>query len=187
MLNKKISIAIASLSAFIVLSAASLQQVPQQGAPGQAPQGAPGPQGPPPAPQKYTNLKVLSKKISNQELRKLMGNYNASLGVNCGYCHVAKPTPTNPNARDYASDAKPEKEMARHMIKMTEKINKKYFANGNGGAAIVAIDCYTCHGGKKEPINVAPAPARPPGAPAGPGAPAAPGTAPAAPSAPARG
>ena len=53
----------------------------------------------------------------------------------------------------FASDAKPEKDIARHMFRMTGKINKKYFSfdKDDKGAMIPAITCMTCHRGSPHP------------------------------------
>ena len=97
--------------------------------------------------EKFKNLKVLPKKISNDDLRKVMRGWNNALGVKCNFCHVQ--SPDDPKKLDFASDAKPEKEMARSMYKMTQKINKKYF--DHKGAAVLEVDCNTCHRGKTHP------------------------------------
>jgi hypothetical protein len=44
-----------------------------------------------------------------------------------------------------ADDSKPEKLIARKMIKMTNQINKKYFEARS--AEVVAVGCVTCHRG----------------------------------------
>src|ERR1700710_1998425 len=78
----------------------------------------------PPAEQ-YVNLKVLPKDISSKDLQKIMvDDFEDGLGVACNFCHSADKT----NGQlDFVSDAKPEKEIARRMMKMTLGINKKYF------------------------------------------------------------
>lgn len=95
----------------------------------------------------FKNLKVLPKRIGNEELRSIMKSWNAALGVKCNFCHVQ--SKDDPKKLNYASDVKPEKEMARSMYKMTAKINKKYF--GHEDAAVLEVSCNTCHRGKKEP------------------------------------
>ncbi len=54
---------------------------------------------------------------------------------------------------DYASDAKPEKQIARRMMIMTVGINKKYFGLKHPliGRSILAITCVTCHNGQPRP------------------------------------
>lgn len=98
------------------------------------------------------NLKVLPKNISNDDLDKVMDEWKAALGVKCNFCHAA--SPDNPRKMDWASDAKPEKEMARKMYTMTGKINKKYFhtkKGEDGMMAMEAVNCNTCHHGDAHP------------------------------------
>jgi len=73
----------------------------------------------------FKNLKVLPKNISHDELNKVMHSFNDALGVKCNFCH-AKPKEGEQHP-DFASDEKPEKSIARKMIKMTNRINKKFF------------------------------------------------------------
>ena len=101
---------------------------------------------------KFKNLKVLPKDISKEQLDDVMDNFKMALGVKCGHCHA--PMQDNPRKMDFASDAKPEKETAREMMRMTAKINKKYFHNAmKEGKTITKIACVTCHNGKTEPAN----------------------------------
>lgn len=87
------------------------------------------------------NLKVL--KVQPSELFPLMQNYAMSLGVRCNHCHVQG---------DFASDEKPQKEVARKMITMLDDINGKFMDSK------VHVGCYTCHRGKTEPEVNPPAP-----------------------------
>jgi hypothetical protein len=101
------------------------------------------------------NLKVLPKNISHEELEKTMQGWKNALGVKCGFCH-APSADTASHHLDFASDAKPEKNIARHMYKMTGKINKKYFSfnKDDKGVVIPAISCVTCHRGNPHPDEV---------------------------------
>jgi cytochrome c553 len=100
----------------------------------------------PPAEQ-YVNLKVLPKDISSKDLQKIMvDEFEDGLGVACNFCHSADKT----NGQiDFASDAKPEKEIARQMMKMTLGINKKYFKVKHPmlGNEALTVTCNTCHKG----------------------------------------
>lgn len=106
----------------------------------------------PPAENKFQNLKVLPKDISPEDLDKVMDNFKAALGVKCSFCH-APSTDTSVHHPDFASDAKPEKEIARKMMKMTAKINKKYFSYNKNETGDVQpiVECMTCHHGKEHP------------------------------------
>jgi len=100
---------------------------------------------------KAKNLKVLPKNISKKDLDKVMDNFKMALGVRCGYCHV--PMKDNPKRMDFASDEKPEKDIAREMMRMTAKINKKYFHDEMKEGKPLAVSCVTCHNGKSEPAK----------------------------------
>lgn len=100
---------------------------------------------------KPKNLKVLSKNISDEELTKVMRGFNAALGVKCGYCHA--PKSNGEKGMDFASDSNPKKNMAREMMKMTKKINKKYFKDEHQGL-LKNISCETCHNGQAQPKTI---------------------------------
>ena len=99
----------------------------------------------------YKNLRVLPKDISTKALSRIMiDEFNDGLGVSCGFCHAEE---KDSHRLDYASDAKPEKEIARQMLKMTLKINKKYFRVTHPllGDSTIVITCMTCHQGRPRP------------------------------------
>jgi hypothetical protein len=100
---------------------------------------------------KYTNLKVLPKDISKDDLGKIMNGYKTALGVKCNFCHASGKA--DPRRLDFASDEKPEKDIARSMMKMTSKINKKYFhiKGAEQPNAVLAVNCISCHNGKAHP------------------------------------
>jgi hypothetical protein len=100
----------------------------------------------------YTNLKVLPKNISKAELDKVMSGFKTALGVKCNFCHA----PNAEGKMDFASDAKPEKNMARMMMKMTANINKKFFhiKDAKNPDEVLAVTCITCHNGKPHPETV---------------------------------
>ncbi|MBS1664247.1 MAG: c-type cytochrome [Bacteroidetes bacterium] len=104
------------------------------------------------APPKHKmNLKVLPKNISHEELGKVMDEWKNALGVKCNFCHAPSADSTS-RRLDFASDAKPEKDIARHMFTMTGKINKKYFKfDKDEKDAVPAISCMTCHRGSPHP------------------------------------
>jgi hypothetical protein len=98
----------------------------------------------------YKNLKVLPKKISHDDMEKVMHHYNASLGVKCNFCHVRN---EETKKLDFASDAKEEKVIARSMMKMTNKLNIKNFGGKKEhfNQAVMEVSCQTCHRGKAHP------------------------------------
>jgi len=99
----------------------------------------------------YRNLKVLPKNISPKDMSKIMVDEMAdALGVSCGFCHAEK---AGSHQLDYASDAKPEKEIGRQMMRMTLKINKSFFKIKHPALqdAALIITCNTCHHGQPFP------------------------------------
>src|SRR5580765_5575484 len=81
----------------------------------------------PPEEHHYKNLKVLPKSTTKEQLDQIMTGFKNALGVRCDFCH-APSKDTAQKFPDFASDDKPEKNIARGMMKMTSKINKKYFS-----------------------------------------------------------
>lgn len=132
---KKIAVAV-TLIGFMVIGMAATRPTPA----------------PPEDKPRKMNLKVLPKNISHEELGKIMDEWKTALGVKCNFCHAPSADSTS-HRLDFASDAKPEKEVARHMFKMTAKINKKYFNfnKDEKGALIPTVSCMTCHHGSPHP------------------------------------
>jgi hypothetical protein len=105
-----------------------------------------------PPQEKYKNLKVLPKNISEQTMDSVMNEFEKALGVGCDFCHV-KPADSTANW-DMSLDDKPEKNIARKMIEMSNKINKDFFnATTKYGDenAVLEIHCVTCHHGEPHP------------------------------------
>jgi hypothetical protein len=105
-----------------------------------------------PPQENFKNLKVLPKNISEQMLDSVMNEFEKALGVGCDFCHV-KPADSTANW-DMAADDKPEKNIARKMIDMSNKINKDFFnATTKYGDenALLEIHCVTCHHGEPHP------------------------------------
>jgi hypothetical protein len=99
----------------------------------------------------YKNLKVLPRDISSKRLQQIMvDEFEDGLGVGCGFCHAQQ---KGSSRLDYASDAKPEKEIARAMMRMSIKINRKYFQAVRPmiGDSTLTITCSTCHHGEAHP------------------------------------
>jgi hypothetical protein len=107
----------------------------------------------PSPPNDYKNLKVLPKDISTKDLSRIMiDDFEDGLGVSCGFCHAEQ---KDSHKLDYASDEKPEKEIARLMMKMTLDVNEKYFQVTHPliGDSVLSITCMTCHKGQPRPGN----------------------------------
>jgi len=103
----------------------------------------------------YKNLKVLPRNIPSKELNRIMvDEFTDGLGVNCAFCHAEDKLTHKP---DYASDEKPEKNIARTMMGMTLGLNKKYFKlkHATIGDPTLVVSCTTCHNGTPHPNNAA--------------------------------
>jgi hypothetical protein len=96
------------------------------------------------AEQMFKNIQSL-KGVPSDELIPAMHYFNASLGVECNFCHVVEPTLA------FEKDDKEDKKAAREMIAMTRGINKASF-DGN-----LEVGCSTCHNGHVRPTPIAPA------------------------------
>lgn len=101
---------------------------------------------------KYKNLKVLPKNISKPQLDSVMKHFTVALGVKCTFCHEYN---NDTKAFDFVSDKLNHKKIARDMMKMTAKLNKKYFDQSAKTpiAKNLEVTCYTCHNGKGHPAK----------------------------------
>lgn len=102
----------------------------------------------------FKNLKVLPKDITKKKLDSIMFDFSVSLGVRCNFCH-ARSADSSEHRLDFASDSKDEKDIARHMLKMTAALNANDFNMNNSSKpdTIHTIICYTCHRGNKKPAS----------------------------------
>lgn len=103
----------------------------------------------------FKNLQVLPSNISAGLLNKIMiDQFEDDLGVSCNFCHAENKDTHKP---DYASDEKPEKQLARKMMQMTIGINEKYFDHTHPmiGDTSLVITCGTCHKGSPIPGEAA--------------------------------
>jgi len=97
----------------------------------------------------FKNLKVLPQNITHDELIAVMRTFSRSLGVKCDHCHApTKVAPGEKEHPDFASDAKPEKNTARVMMRMTREANLQVSKVNEHGTQVT---CYTCHRGKVMP------------------------------------
>ena len=111
----------------------------------------------PPSNPQFKNLKVLHP-ASRDELIATMKGIAGSLGVRCDFCHAARTD--DPSKLDFPSDAKPEKDVARAMMRMTRDINEQYIAKLPEQEA--TVNCMTCHRGHHIPEMLEPPPPPPP-------------------------
>jgi len=120
-----------------------------------------GPPAPPPEPK---NLQVLPKTMTTAQILPIMRNFAAALGTNCGYCHQW----TGPGAagNDFSVDTKPQKDVARAMMRMANAANEAIAAATKKPAdQQTRVQCMTCHRGEAIPKLPAAAPAGERGAP----------------------
>jgi hypothetical protein len=103
----------------------------------------------------FHNLQVLPPNITHDELISTMRGIARSLGTKCNHCHVANP-PGSQEEYDFANDAKPEKKVARTMLRMVRTINGDYISKVNAHGQTVT--CFTCHRGRTVPETMPPAP-----------------------------
>jgi len=92
-------------------------------------------------PTKFTNLQVLPKTISNEDLIGMMRGFCFDLSVRCESCH----SPTN-----FADDTKETKQTARAMLRMVAAINRDY-VDKLTPTPRVQVECVTCHRGLRQP------------------------------------
>lgn len=112
-----------------------------------------------------TNLKVLPRDLTGQQVHDIMKQWEASLGIQCGSCHAQDPDSTGPDGQPrlkFADDSKPMKAVARTMYTMTEEINSNYIAKLEGSG--LPVTCGTCHRGHigPEPFDASAQPQKPP-------------------------
>jgi tetratricopeptide (TPR) repeat protein len=103
-------------------------------------------------PDKFTNLKVLPKDISKQEMESMMRGVAFALGVRCDHCHVEKKAPEH--GLDFAADDKEPKKTARLMLQMVAAINHDYISKVSKTpptTAKIQVQCVTCHHGLTQP------------------------------------
>jgi hypothetical protein len=89
--------------------------------------------------QVFRNIRVLNG-MPQSQMYPAMRFMAASLGFQCGSCHVIKN-----GWIDSPADDKPEKQTARKMIKMVAEINRTL---GEGNPI---VSCFTCHQGHRLP------------------------------------
>ena len=93
--------------------------------------------------QELQNVEVLAPETRLADARRIMMEYNEALGVRCRDCH---------NPKDFASDEKPLKIVAREMMKMQNDINARWFPAEHDPK----VSCWTCHQGQRIPPPVPP-------------------------------
>jgi hypothetical protein len=147
-----------TLAAATVVVAASVSLVTGRSlvfaAQGQAP---PAPQDQPASPPPHdmpapTNLKVLPRNLTGEQVHEIMEKWEGELGTNCKTCHAVDPKHLGPNGKPaliFADDSKEDKQTARKMYEMVQEINVNYISKIDGSGA--PVTCGTCHRGHLGP------------------------------------
>ncbi len=107
---------------------------------------------PAPTPPPERNLQVLPRDMPRAELIQVMQSFTRALGVQCSYCHVQG---------DFASDANGHKNIARGMLRMTQRLNRELLPEIQG-LGEPRVSCFTCHRGEAEPASAPGTPAAAP-------------------------
>jgi hypothetical protein len=93
----------------------------------------------------FKNINTFSgnQSIKATHFLAVMNYWGEALGVGCNACH---------NTKDWASDEKREKNIARGMYNLRQIINKEISINiENEGKIKPLVNCGTCHRGNKVP------------------------------------
>jgi len=147
-------------AAFLAVALVAASTYAQAPPPAQGPAGAP-----PPGHFKMpnpTNLQVLPKDLTGDQVMEIMHGWEAQLGTECAHCHAADPTKLMPNGKprlNFADDSKKEKKIARLMLHMTMDINKNYVSMvESSDQPVQQVKCGTCHRGHVKPELFVPKP-----------------------------
>jgi len=98
------------------------------------------------------NLKVLPKNLSGRQVRDIMKQWSAELGVRCSACHVTDSgsvVSARPAEARFADDSRQMKKTARLMYTMTDQLNVNFVAKVEGAG--IPVTCGTCHRGNISP------------------------------------
>ena len=101
----------------------------------------------------FHNLQIFPQNLTHDELIANMRGFARALGTRCDHCHAANP-PGSKEQFDFPSDAKPEKKVARTMLRMVHTVNTDYLSKVNAHGQMVT--CNTCHRGHTVPDTTAP-------------------------------
>ncbi len=104
-------------------------------------------------PEKPKNLQVLPKDWPGSRLWPVMTGFTNALGVRCEHCHVGEPGQPL-SSFDFASDANPNKNRARAMLKMLGDIGADLKTIEPSGDKRVNTWCHTCHRGRPRPMTL---------------------------------
>ena len=95
-----------------------------------------------PAESVFRNVKILKNVPARQFLEIMNDGFGHGLGVGCGFCHVSG---------QFASDEKPNKNSARDMLGMVNRINADLRGMTNLPDPNPRVGCITCHRSTQKP------------------------------------
>jgi tetratricopeptide (TPR) repeat protein len=105
-------------------------------------------------PDSLVNLQVLPEDMSVRQIVGMMRGFAGGLGVRCIHCHVGD-DPSDLSSTDFVSDDKIEKQKAREMIRMVQRINNELLANlPERSDPPIEVTCATCHHGVTKPVGI---------------------------------
>jgi len=91
----------------------------------------------------FENIKSFERASADRLLRIMEMGFSKSLGVSCTHCH---------NPKDWSSDEKSQKQIAREMMAMVGRINQELLgAINNLDSETPIVNCTTCHRGEVKP------------------------------------
>lgn len=101
-----------------------------------------------PATAVFTNVTILTTSVSAGSLIQAMNFYGTALGVSCAHCH---------DVTQFAADVKPQKAIAREMMRLNGVINGQLL-KGIAGLQNPnpSVNCVTCHRGQLVPARALP-------------------------------
>jgi tetratricopeptide (TPR) repeat protein len=104
-------------------------------------------------PEKPKNLQVLNKDWPGSRLGPVMRGFTRALSVRCSYCHVGEEG-KDLSTYDFVSDANPNKNRAREMLRMLGDVNEHLKKIEPSGDQRVNMWCHTCHRGRPRPMTL---------------------------------
>lgn len=103
-------------------------------------------------PAEFQNLQVLPESIPRDSLIQLMRTFSFATGLQCEGCHVMGEEGSFQGARFHLDD-KPEKERARTMLRMVDRLNGEILTQLPGREEPpLRVECKSCHRGLRKPF-----------------------------------
>jgi len=97
-----------------------------------------------PAEAVFAKIEILKGIPAGRVLPIMKFGFSRSLGVDCAHCH---------DVADFASEAKPQKQIAREMWKLAGDIRQQLAAIPDLESEQPVVNCTTCHRGQRIPAT----------------------------------